>query len=145
MNQGTVIERGGKRYIRDYFIYTAAVEALASGDSSSDAISIEADSSFIVEKMAFMADIAGAAQTDDSRVIPLVRASIRDTGSGRNLQDEPVDISAMAGNGQLPAILPVPRIFQPRSSIIVTFENYSAATTYANVSLYLIGYKEWLL
>jgi len=145
MNQGTVITRDGKNYIRDYFIYTASVADLASGISSSDAINIEADSAFIVEKMAQMSDIAGAAQTDASRVIPLVRASIRDTGSGRNLQDEAVDITSMAGDGRLPAILPVPRIFQPRSSIIVTFENYSSATTYANVSLYLIGYKEWLL
>lgn len=145
MNQQAVIQRNGRKFIRDHYVYVAQVKVLAAGAVLTDIINIETDSSFTLVKMSVMADTAGGAQTENSRIVPLVRLSIKDGGSGRNLQDEPVDISSIAGNGQLPFVLPVPRIFKPNSSISFSFENYSAATTYDTVSLALVGYKEWEL
>lgn len=126
---------------KDYFTYVASVSNLAPAASLSTTINLEADSKFVAVKMSYMADIAGGAQTDSSRVIPLVKIFIQDSGSGRFLQSLPVDITSIAGRGELPFILPIERLFYPNSTVQFTFTNYSAGTTYANVSLSLIGYK----
>lgn len=144
-NQRNIIDIDGRKYVRDFFTYVANVETLTSGASLTDTFNIEADSTFTAVKLAFMADIAGGAQTDATRVVPLVRLSITDTGSGRNLQNQPVPLASIAGDGRLPFVLPVPRIFQPRAAVTCTFENYSAATDYANVELAFIGFKMWQL
>ena len=136
----------GNRWTQDYYTYLFnAGAALAAAANATAVVPVEADSTFVLVKMAYFADIAGAAQTDSTFVVPLVTVSITDTGSGRNLQQNPVPIDAIAGRGQLPFVLPVPREFQANSSIQCTFSNFSAATTYANLRLMLIGYKKYFL
>lgn len=134
-----------KNYIPDYYVYTAELSALTAGSSQTAQINIEADANFVVVKTAYFADIAGGAQTDSSRVIPLIKVALTDSGSGRNLQNSPVPIDCIAGRGSLPFVLPVPRIFSARATLNVTFSNYSAATDYANVVLAFIGYKRFSL
>jgi hypothetical protein len=128
----------------DVYTYTLASSAnLAPGGTSTNTVSIQADADFVCEQIAYMADIAGGAQTSATRIVPLARILLNDTGSGRNLSDIAMDLSAFAGYGALPFILPVPRRFAARSTIQCIFTNYSAAETYANLRLYLIGYKAW--
>ncbi len=127
----------------DQYTYVTRVETLAAGTTDTFNLQIEADAYFVVTKVSYFADIAGAAQTEDSRVIPLVRCLITDTGSGRNLMSQAVDISSIAGHEGLPFITPTARWIKPNSAINVQFSNYSAATTYANVRLYLAGKKIW--
>lgn len=130
----------------DVYTYTLAANAsLAPGGTSTNTVSIQADADFVCEQIAFMTDLAGAGQTWNTRIIPLARILLNDTGSGRNLSDIAMDISAFGGNGSLPFILPVPRRFAARSTIQCIFTNYSAAETYLNLRLYLIGYKAWTL
>ncbi len=130
--------------IKDHFIYTARTStALAAGASQTVNINLEADANFTAVKMAYFADIAGAAQTEDTKVVPLVRVEIQDSGSGRNLQQIAVPIDSLAGRGNLPFVLPIPRVFSANSTIKVTFTNYSAATSYANVELSFIGFKSF--
>lgn len=132
-----------RRFILDHFVYNAEVPSLAPGATVSISIPIEADSMFTAVKMSYMSDIAAAAQTDGTRVIPLIRVGIQDSGSGRNLQNTSVPINSIAGNGGLPMVLPVPREFLASSNITITFTNYSAATTYTNTLLSLIGFKSF--
>jgi hypothetical protein len=132
----------GRRFIPDHFIYVVRVSALAAGASASASINIEANSDFVWVKTCYNADVAGAAQNEDSRTIPLVRASITDSGSGVNLQNSPVPVSAMAGHEGLPQVLSQPRTFSANSNVSFTFSNYSAATTYANLEVSLIGYRK---
>lgn len=129
----------------DFFTYTLSATTLAAAGTATSTVNIQADADFVCTQFCVMADVAGAAQTTSSIVVPLVRALINDTGSGRNLSDVAVDLSAIGGTGQLPYILPVARRFSARSTIQCTFTNYSNATTYANVRLYLLGYKAWSL
>lgn len=129
--------------VEDLYTYVTRVTTLAAGITKTFNLQIEADAYFVITKMSYVADIAGAVQTEDSRVIPLVRCLITDTGSGRNLMSQAVDISSLAGHEGLPFITPVARWVKPNSAINVQFTNYSAATTYANVSLYLAGKKIW--
>lgn len=128
----------------DFFIYTLAATALAPAATANATVNIQADSDFIVHKMTVMADVAGAGQTLNTLVVPLVRVQLTDTGSGRNLFDQATDLSAL-GIALVPYMLPVERRFAANSTIQATFTNYDAAQTYANVRLYLHGYKAWAM
>lgn len=132
-------------FTMDHFIYKVVVGPLANGTSLTGQIAIEASSDFVWLKTAYFADIAGAAQTDSTRVIPLVRVSITDSGSSKNLQNLPIPISSLAGHEGLPQNLSNGRVFAANSNITFTFNNYSAATTYANVELCLIGYRKFYM
>lgn len=125
---------------RDFYVYEAEALAIAAGGSANDVINIEADSDFILQKLAYQADNAGAQQTDSTRVIPNVTVQITDTGSGRQLMQNPVPIESFFGYGALPFILPNPRIFMRNSTIQIAFTSFEAAAT-PNVRLAFIGYK----
>lgn len=141
--QNVFFDKNGDAWVQDYYCYVASAATLAFGTSVTVTLNVEADSNFILTKMAYACDLAGAAQTDSTRIIPLINASIVDSGSGRNLQNLPVPIGVLGGHDGLPFVLPVAREFKPSSSIAVTFANYSAATTYNNVKLMLFGYKKF--
>lgn len=126
--------------VKDFFAYEVDFSALASGVTATGSVNIQADSGFLVQKMAVFADIAAAIQTDSSRVIPLCTCQLTDTGSGRNLFSTEVPIPSVFGQGNLPFILPQPKLFSPKSTLSVTITNFSAATTY-NIRLSFIGQK----
>ena len=90
--------------------------------------------------MAFQADIGGAAFTDSTRVIPNVSVQLTDTGSGRQLMQNPIPIPSIFGWGELPYVLDNPRKFDRNSTIQVAFANFDTAIAY-NVRLAFIGYK----
>lgn len=140
-----IFQDANGKFYKDFYFYKAQVTGLAAATSATSVINIEANSDFIWLKTAYAADLAGAAQTEDSRVLPLVRVAITDSGSGRQLQNLPIPLTSMGGHEGLPFNLPVPREFQKNSNISITFTNYSAATTYTNVEIVLIGYKKFYL
>jgi hypothetical protein len=123
------------------YIYTATVASIAPAGSAQVITNIESDSPFVWTKTVYTADIAGAVQTDSSRVIPLVNIQIIDTGSARRFYDEDQAISAIAGHEGLAQIQTVKYLFKPNSSINTSFNNFSAATTYLNLRLSFIGYR----
>ena len=128
---------------RDFYVYEAQTTAgtpIPFGGTDEDVINIEADSVFILEKLSFQADIAGAAFTDSTRVIPNVSVQLTDTGSGRQLMQNPIPIPSIFGWGELPFVLDHPRKFERNSTIQVAFANFDAAVAY-NVRLAFIGYK----
>lgn len=124
----------------DFYVYEAEALLLAAGTAANDIITIEADSNFVLQKLNYIADIAAAAFTDSTRPIPLVTIQLTDTGSGRNLMSNPTPIPSIFGTGQLPFILPNPRVFLRNSTIQVAFANFDAAVTYG-IRLAFIGYK----
>jgi hypothetical protein len=125
---------------RDFFVYAINFAALAAGATTESAIQIQADSEFETQKLSMFADIAAAAQTSSTRVLPLVTLQITDTGTGRQMFNLPVPIPAIMGDGQIPFILPTTKTFQPSSAVLISVANYSAATAY-NLRLLLIGAK----
>jgi len=128
------------RVRRDFYIYEAEALAIAPAGSANDIINIEADSDFILQKFAYQADIAAAAYVLNTTPIPLITIQLIDSGSGRQLMQNPIPVSSFMGNGQLPFILPNPRKFLRNSTIQVAFTNFDAAVTY-NIRLAFIGYK----
>lgn len=130
-----------KRIKKDFYTYGKSFGTIAVGATESENIAIETDANFIITKIAASATIAGAAQTLQTRVIPLLRLSINDTGSGRNLQNTPIPLDLLSGDGSLPFVLPIQRKFQANATINLTLTNFSAATEYADVFIALLGYK----
>ena len=92
-------------------------------------------------RLCVFADIAGAVQTPSSLVVPLVTVQITDTGSGTNYFNNPIPLGSVAGSGQLPFVMSTPQFVQPAASLQFAFANFSAATTYANLRLALVGFK----
>lgn len=125
----------------DFYSYAVLFESLAAGSSATGFIQIEADSDFQVQKMEHFADLAGAAQTFNTLVVPLVSVVIIDTGSGRQLMNQPIPVSNLFGDGRLPFIIPTPKLFVKNSRINFDVVNFSAATTYTNLWLVLTGKK----
>ena len=126
-------------FIKDFYIYTLSLTA-ASGATATGNIPIQADSDFILEKLTYIADIANAGQTDSSRIVPLITVLITDSGSGRQLMSAAVPVPNIFGTGQIPFILPTPRLFKARANIAVSVANYDAADDY-NIKLSFIGKK----
>lgn len=133
--------RQDKNLYLSFYIYTFSLDALAAGAVGSDVINIENDSQFVWTKTSYFADIAGGAQENDTRVIPLIQCQFIDSGSARQFFDEPQPINNIAGQGNIPFILPAPFIFSNNANIAGSFSNYSAATDYDNFKISLIGYR----
>ena len=127
---------------RDFFIYGANFLALAPATTATQSISIQADSDFVVQKLTYHADIAGAAQTDSSQIIPNATVIITDTGSGRQLMNQAINLTDFFGTGQSPFILPQPKIFRANTLISITVVSYEAAET-LNLRLSFIGVKSF--
>ena len=129
-----------KKLFEDFYVYQTLFASVGPGIADSNNVNIQADADFMLQKLTFFASIAGAAQTDSTRVIPLMDVQIIDSGSGRNLFDSSIDVPQIFGTGELPQILAKPKLFPARSTITVNVSNFSAATTY-RLRLAFIGYK----
>lgn len=126
--------------IKDFYVYEEDFFTLVAGASKTGSVNVQADSDFVLQKLTYSADINGGAVTDSSRVIPLVTVQITDTGSGRNVMETAVPVTNVFGSGEIPFILPQPKLFLARSTISISVANYSSNTTY-NLRLSLIGHK----
>lgn len=126
---------------RDQYFYSCAVATIAPAGVATPTIGISADSDFYCTALTYFADIAGAVQTDSTRVIPLITVQITDTGSGRQLLDRAQPLGAIFGDGTEPYRLISPRLFQRSTSIQVQLANYSAGTTYVNLFVVFHGFK----
>jgi len=133
-------QKPSRKFITEFFSYSILFTGIAAGGSSSGNINIQADSDFKIQKLTYFADIAAAAQTADTRVIPLATVLLTDSSSGRQLMDSAQPISNLFGTGEIPFILPTPKIFQARSTLTVQVNNFSTATTYT-IRLSFIGAK----
>lgn len=92
----------------EFYSYTVEFADLANGMAAQNNILIEADSAFRVNKLSL------ATRTGSPAYASVL---IRDGGSGRQLSNQPVYLGALFGTADNPFILPVPRIFAPRSTI----------------------------
>jgi hypothetical protein len=125
----------------DYFVYDITL-TLAASTSATGNINIQADSDFAWKKATYFADLAVAVQTAATRVIPIADILITDTGSGRQLMNEAVPINNLFGTGEIPFILPNPKVFRARSTLNIQVTN-RAASEYT-LKLSFIGAKMFL-
>ncbi len=124
----------------DFFGQALNFAALAPAGQATGSFTIAADSDFILAAINVQADVAAAAQTYNSDVLPLITMMLQDTSTGRYLFDNPVPISAVCGNARFPGYLNQPRFIPAKTVMQVQVVNYDAAATY-NLRFAFLGRK----
>lgn len=126
----------------DIFWYGARVTGLSSvATTGTSIINIDADADFYCVAMGYQADIAGAALTEATNLIPLVTLQITDTSSGKSLSNIAIPIGTFLGDGKRPYRLPRPRVFLSNGTIQLNYVAYVAAGTTYNITTVFGGYK----
>lgn len=138
------LERRNVPYTSDLYMYQARVQTFAAAAVATVNINMEADSYFIIDKLSFFARITATTLTHATQLVPIVSVKLTDTGSGRNLMTDGVQVSALAGREGLPFVLPVDRWIKPNSTLQFEFTNQST-DIYADFVLYLHGQKRWYM
>lgn len=127
---------------RNAFTYSIpAVASIAAAANAANQQQFDTDALFIWTKTSYHADLAAAAITESAYPIPLVTVQITDISSQRTLFSAPAPVETIAGYRGLPFILPAPQIVTPGASLKFAYNNFSAATTYTNLQLFLHGFK----
>lgn len=124
----------------DVTFYQTLVTGIAPATSFPSQINIDAGTDFYWFALTYQADVNGAAQTEADFVIPLTTVVITDTGSQRQLMNAPVPLSCIAGGGERPYRLILPRLFRANSIVTFNWANYSANQTY-NIYLIMHGFR----
>ena len=125
----------------DFYVYNIQFEDLLVGGTQIGFIQIEADSDFLIQKLAYFSSADGSPQTVQTAEIPLATILIVDTGSGRQIMNNPVPLSALFVAARLPYILPTPKLFTKNTRINVTLSNFSAGTAYDDIWINFEGKK----
>lgn len=126
------------------FVYqTPNVATLNHGNASgSQVIQFDNNSTFLWLSSTFTADIAAAAFTAATQPLPLITATIQDTGNGMQFMNAALPVYQIAGiEPGFPYILPTPQLIQPNASYSFNFSNYDAAVNYTNVRMQLHGFR----
>lgn len=128
-----------RRIELDLFFYNAIFNPLGAGATANVGVPITNDSDFILDALNLVSYSAVGILVPN----PDYQIAIADTGSGRNLQDQPVHVANITGTGQLSFILPEPKLFKGSATILVTLVNNTAVA--AKVDVTLIGRKIFYL
>lgn len=135
---------GGRQlnqWAEDFYIYVASFGNLAAGVSSTQNIQIQSDSNFEWIEATIYGNLHGATPPFLDNILLPVNVTIIDSGSSRQLFSAPMPVNLFAGTGKQAFILPVTRLFQARSNIQVTMQNFDATSQYDNLTLAFIGRK----
>jgi len=128
----------------DWFTYvfpTFAAIAALSAASPQGQIIIQNDSDFELRRISYHMDNAAAAFTSSTLPMPNITALIVDSGSGRQLMNNPVPLDLIANLANTPPVeLPWPKIFTRNSVVTLTLTNFDAAAT-PNIRVVFHGRK----
>jgi hypothetical protein len=140
----------GQFYTDDYFVYNigpgvnGAAGNLAAAATANSNLNIQADSSFEWWYTTWYAEENGSTPPNVDNLLIPVSLLITDGGSGRNLFNQAMPISTLAGPGREPYPVPKKRIFMGKSTVNFFWTNFGAVT-YNNISLSLHGRKIFTL
>lgn len=142
------MSNGNQRYndtLTRAFVYsTGRLAAISVGATVNASILIQADADFAVEKLTYSADLAGVAQTLSARIVPNVTVLLTASSSGAQMMNNPVPITSLFGEGDLPFILPYPYVLAANSQLQIQLVSFEAAVTPA-ITLNFIGRKLYRL
>lgn len=145
MTNNVMVEAAVRKYrMTEFFVYVPQPTVITISDAAPTgqlSVPIQTDSDFELLEIAEATDIAGAPQTQSTRIIPLVTIAITQSGSGVDIFPQPVPLSSVAGDGRLPFILPESKIWQANSSMSITLARYAEVGTTYNIRLSFIGRK----
>lgn len=109
--------------------YNLSFTGLAAGTSATQVLNIAANADFIITNVHHRANVAAAGQNVSTKVAPLVRVLITDSGSNEQFTNSAVDLENYSTNGNIINYLPYPRIVSGRSTLTVQLTSYEASQT----------------
>lgn len=123
-------------------LLVATTQYTVPGAPQTQTLQIDAAADFYWTAGSFICQVHGVttALTYGTSVLPLATILINDSGSNRNLMQNPVQISSLFGDGRWPHHLRHPRLFKKNSSIQITLANLDATNAY-DVLLNFEGFK----
>lgn len=134
----------------DFNFYQTSVQGLVSGTTQASntplqsQLQITASWDFYWVATSYAADVAGGSDPEESTfLMPRVTVSIQDSGSGRLLTPLPVPLTSIAGPGERPYRLLVPRLIRATSVFNFTWLAYGSpgsSITYNYIYLILHGF-----
>lgn len=134
----------------DFNFYSTSVSGLVSPTTQSSAtplqsqLQITASWDFYWVASTYMVDIAGGSDPEEeSFLMPRILVTIQDSGSGRLITPSPVPLPTIAGPGERPYRLILPRLIRATSVFNFTWTAYgspSSSTTYNYVYFILHGF-----
>jgi hypothetical protein len=100
--------------------------SLTAGQSLPSQINIDAGTDFYWFASSYQADLGGVAfdPVSNQPLVPLITVIITDTGSQRNLMNQAVPVTTIAGDGKLPYRLLLPRLFKANSIVQFNWSSY---------------------
>lgn len=127
---------------KDWFNYPITFSALANTATQSGNIQIDAGSDFYMTAITFFAfeTSSTAVITANSMAVPNVTILLTDSGSNRQLMQNPVPLWAVAGDGNHTHKLIHPRLFLRNSNIQVSLTSRDGNGTY-NIYLNFEGFR----
>jgi hypothetical protein len=136
---------GNRRYqLAQPYIYTPNPVVLSMTDANptvAGQIQLQNDADFELISIQQVTDIAGALQTDSTRILPLATIILQQSGTGNDIMPQPVPIPSIAGDGRLPYLLPETWIWPGGGNISINLARYAVAGTNYNVRLSFHGRK----
>jgi hypothetical protein len=127
--------------IEDFFINMPDPILVGAGATVQKALILDQDADFSVQKLTGWVTDQGVPPVWQAQ--PLLLVQFRSGGSGRDVFSQAVPFSALFGTGQLPFILPTPRIIRRGST--VTWEITNIGATAYTAYLLTIGKKTFEL
>lgn len=108
------------------------------GDGATDTVTITQEADFVATKImqVTLDDTTGVIDAD-----PSWEATLKDGSTDRELMNEPVHVSDLAGTAQRPLIAPKNRLFRRNSAIKSTWSQLKAPANPQLISLFFFGYK----
>lgn len=127
---------------KDWFSYPMSFAGVANNNTPSGNLQIDAGSDFYMTAITYFAvDTSSTSPVQvNNMVVPNVTILITDSGSNRQLMQNPVPLWSIAGDGNHPHKLIHPRLFLRNSNIQVQLSSRDANATY-NIYLSFEGFR----
>lgn len=120
------------------YAYNVTFSSLAAGASATQTVNISANADFIVTGLHHRANVAAAGQNVSTKVAPLARILVTDSGSNEQFTNSAIDLENYSTNGNIINKFDYPRIVSGRSTLTVQLTSYEASQT-LNVDIVFEG------
>jgi len=118
--------------------YSLTFLSLAAAGSATQVINIAANADFILTGLHHRANVAAANQNVSTKIAPLARILITDSGSNEQFTNAAVDLENYSTNGNIINKLDYPRIISGRSTLTIQLTSYEASAT-LNIDVFFEG------
>lgn len=141
------IDDAGRYSGKDYFSYQVGLATnttLAPAGTTTLTFNIAGESDFFWTSAQIAANTANDGTSWSADLKPAVYVTITDNYTSQPLMNNPVPVGSIFGNGQLPFILPIRKVFFAKATVKLQLSNYSDNQTFTQLEFTFTGIKAYL-